>query len=604
MRLALVDSSVPATLTPALAEGLGLAPGFLAEAERLGLFLRAHASGARSYHPLFRAFLLERLHRPAHRARARRSSTPASAASAGRVRPPRRGDRPLAGRRPLPRGARGARDPRPGARADLARHGRRLARALPAPVRSRPRLPVPRGAAAVGRRPARASARAAARGRVRLPRARHVEREWLARVVPRRRPDLGGCVRRADRPRGGLGGRPRRAGASAAVAVAWYHAIALFIRGLPDEAEALAERLRADPATAAQFRLPRRHRSGSSTSPPRAAAGPRSRGCTPRSRSSSGTTRTGGCRTRSRWRCSCCGTSASARPRSSASIAASASPNGSAWASWRATASSSARSSWPRRRSCRAPRSSSPARAGAAARDGAACTASWPRRTWRRCAATARQAVAAAQRALERIAPGAVCCSRLGRGGPGPAAGGERRAGRRTRRDRRHAGRPRRALPRRARSPPPRAPAGRACVPRVRRRRAGCGVRERQALLGRGRRRGRPGGARALANAPARAVARARGGGDRARRRASRASRARSPAARRSWRWSTTPTRRVRRAALLTALAAGHPAVLARLAALEKDPDEQVASAAAVAARAPAHRTLRRCGSSCSAAST
>jgi ATP/maltotriose-dependent transcriptional regulator MalT len=59
---ALVDSSVPATLTPALADGLGLPPGFLADAERLGLFLRAHPSGDRSFHPLFRAFLLERLH--------------------------------------------------------------------------------------------------------------------------------------------------------------------------------------------------------------------------------------------------------------------------------------------------------------------------------------------------------------------------------------------------------------------------------------------------------------------------------------------------------------------------------------------------------------
>jgi LuxR family maltose regulon positive regulatory protein len=60
-RLALVDSSVPATLTPGLADALGLPPDFLGETERSGLFLRRHASGACSYHPLFRAFLLGRL---------------------------------------------------------------------------------------------------------------------------------------------------------------------------------------------------------------------------------------------------------------------------------------------------------------------------------------------------------------------------------------------------------------------------------------------------------------------------------------------------------------------------------------------------------------
>lgn len=60
-RLALVDSSVPETLTPELAVDLGLAPGFLDEVERRGLFLRRLASGDRAYHPLFREFLLRRL---------------------------------------------------------------------------------------------------------------------------------------------------------------------------------------------------------------------------------------------------------------------------------------------------------------------------------------------------------------------------------------------------------------------------------------------------------------------------------------------------------------------------------------------------------------
>jgi ATP/maltotriose-dependent transcriptional regulator MalT/DNA-binding SARP family transcriptional activator len=61
MRLNVVDSSVPDSLTPELVEALGLPPDFLGEAERSGLFLRAQASGAHSYHPLFRAFLRERL---------------------------------------------------------------------------------------------------------------------------------------------------------------------------------------------------------------------------------------------------------------------------------------------------------------------------------------------------------------------------------------------------------------------------------------------------------------------------------------------------------------------------------------------------------------
>jgi ATP/maltotriose-dependent transcriptional regulator MalT/DNA-binding SARP family transcriptional activator len=60
-RLHLVDSSVPDVLTAELAEALGLPPDFLDDVERSALFLRTEASGGRSYHPLFRAFLRERL---------------------------------------------------------------------------------------------------------------------------------------------------------------------------------------------------------------------------------------------------------------------------------------------------------------------------------------------------------------------------------------------------------------------------------------------------------------------------------------------------------------------------------------------------------------
>lgn len=57
MRLHLVDSSVPDALTPELVVDLGLPAGFLEEAERSGLFLRVRPSGKRTYHPLFRDFL-------------------------------------------------------------------------------------------------------------------------------------------------------------------------------------------------------------------------------------------------------------------------------------------------------------------------------------------------------------------------------------------------------------------------------------------------------------------------------------------------------------------------------------------------------------------
>jgi ATP/maltotriose-dependent transcriptional regulator MalT/DNA-binding SARP family transcriptional activator len=63
LRLNLVDSSVPDALTPALVAELGLPPGFLEDAAGSGLFLRQGPSGDRSYHPLFREFLRERLPR-------------------------------------------------------------------------------------------------------------------------------------------------------------------------------------------------------------------------------------------------------------------------------------------------------------------------------------------------------------------------------------------------------------------------------------------------------------------------------------------------------------------------------------------------------------
>jgi LuxR family transcriptional regulator, maltose regulon positive regulatory protein len=86
-RRALLDSSVPSMLTPEVTDALGLPPGFLDAAEDLGLFLRTHPSGERSYHPLFRAFLLERLEavRPAEERAALHARAAESLAASGRA---------------------------------------------------------------------------------------------------------------------------------------------------------------------------------------------------------------------------------------------------------------------------------------------------------------------------------------------------------------------------------------------------------------------------------------------------------------------------------------------------------------------------------------
>src|SRR5262249_42065042 len=60
-RMWMVDSSVTALLTPGMAADLGLPATFLDEVDRHHFFLRTHPSGARSYHPLFREFLQQRL---------------------------------------------------------------------------------------------------------------------------------------------------------------------------------------------------------------------------------------------------------------------------------------------------------------------------------------------------------------------------------------------------------------------------------------------------------------------------------------------------------------------------------------------------------------
>jgi DNA-binding SARP family transcriptional activator len=253
MRLALVDSSVPATLTPELLEALGLEAGFLADAERLGLFLRTNPSGARSYHPLFRAFLLERLgelrtdgERAALHARA-------AVALAAAGRDAEAIDHWLqAGRY------------REGL-ALLASRGLELMRTSAATVaRWLEQFPpeLRRDAdyrflegqllwSAGRHREALEPLRAAVLGYGDTP---YSEREWLARSFLADAFVSGGLFAEIDALAVGWDAVTHPRARTAATAVAWYQAIGLVSRGLPRDARALAERLRSDSATAERFR--------------------------------------------------------------------------------------------------------------------------------------------------------------------------------------------------------------------------------------------------------------------------------------------------------------------------------------------------------------
>ena len=192
-----------------------------------------------------------------------------------------------------------------------------------------------------------------------------------------------------------------------------------------------------------------------------------------------------------------------------------------------------------------------------------------------------REAVEAARRALDRVRPGALCFRvwtavdmapvLADNGAPDIARGAvdETLAAL----DERFPG---------GRASPSRATAGLARLPRARRGRAGRGVREPRTLLGGGRRGGRPDRPGPLAAAAPCALACAGGGGARADA-VLPAMQGALPGGEALVAMVDHPDSAVRRAALLTALAAGHPTVLARLTALAKDTDEQVASAAGAA---------------------
>jgi ATP/maltotriose-dependent transcriptional regulator MalT/DNA-binding SARP family transcriptional activator len=254
-RLALAESSVPMTLTPELADSLGLPRGFLDDAERLGLFLRAGGDrpGARTYHPLFREFLLERLRElrtPAERAELHAR---AAAALAAGGRTAEAVDHWLeAGRFD-------------DALAALAAQGHDFMRTspdtvrdwlsrLPSELRAQPAYLLLEGQLEWGvgqHEEAVGPLRAAVAGY----RAEHdAPREWLARsILADTLSSLGAFDEMVALGADWDGPGGQAAGTSATV-VAGYMVIALAILGRAEEAAALGDQLRGDARTAAPFR--------------------------------------------------------------------------------------------------------------------------------------------------------------------------------------------------------------------------------------------------------------------------------------------------------------------------------------------------------------
>jgi ATP/maltotriose-dependent transcriptional regulator MalT/DNA-binding SARP family transcriptional activator len=253
VRLALVDSSVPATLTPGLAGALGLPSAFLDDTERSGLFLRTDASGMRSYHPLFRAFLRE--HLIELRSDDERAALHGRAAEALRA----EGRTAEAIEHWLEAGEFER------ALGELIVHGRELLRTspgtvrgwldrLPNELRDTPDFMFLSGDLLWGAGQHERSLdplRAAVAG---YREAGHIERDWLARAVLADGllsvgafDELATLVEGWDRA-------PTGAASMAAAAVAWYHVIALGGRGRQEEAETLMCELQADPWTASQFK--------------------------------------------------------------------------------------------------------------------------------------------------------------------------------------------------------------------------------------------------------------------------------------------------------------------------------------------------------------
>ena len=250
MRLALVDSSVPVVLTPEMADDLGLPSGFLSHVEQLGLFLRSVASNDRAYHPLFRAFLLEQLGQL--RSDAERADLHARAAASLAA----------AGRKIDAIDHLIAAGDYEQALAVIGAHAQELLRAspdtvstwlgqLPLRMRSEPMyllLEARRMWGTGGHDTALAPLRAAISG-FRIARKR--SDEWLARLLLADALTSAGGESFAEVEE--LTEGWEQAG-GAGVAVAWYQVIALVALGRVDDADALANRLRADARTSVPFR--------------------------------------------------------------------------------------------------------------------------------------------------------------------------------------------------------------------------------------------------------------------------------------------------------------------------------------------------------------
>jgi ATP/maltotriose-dependent transcriptional regulator MalT/DNA-binding SARP family transcriptional activator len=240
----LVDASVPPELTPQLVEALGLPPGFMDAVERVGLFTARQSDepDSRAFHPLLRDFLLSRLvsERPVERQRELHATTAQWLARRGRH---AEGIDHL-----LEAGDWGA------ALAALASVGQELLRTAPATVRDvLGRLPTEAAAEPdylilTGQLEWGAGNHEASLPHLRAAIAAFAERgdqanAWLARLV------LADSLLSVGRFEEALelgDGWEEHPGASA-VGVAWYVVVVLMLLGRSDEGLALDDRLCADP---------------------------------------------------------------------------------------------------------------------------------------------------------------------------------------------------------------------------------------------------------------------------------------------------------------------------------------------------------------------
>ncbi|MFN8216984.1 MAG: BTAD domain-containing putative transcriptional regulator [Solirubrobacterales bacterium] len=251
-RLRLLNSSITDTLTPELAADLGLGDDFLGEAERSGLFLRTGRSGSRSYHPLFREFLRQRLAdlRPEGELAALHERAAASLAAAGQ--PAEAIEHWLAAGR-----FEAALEQLTGAGAGLVRTSPGTVSAwlerVPEDLRSGPECRFVEAQLLWGAgRHERALEpfREAVAG---FAAAGEEDRAWFARIYLADTLVFLGEYAAVSELAAGWEAVEGPIAAIAASAVAWFEVVALSCRGRREEADTLRGRLRRDPEAAGQF---------------------------------------------------------------------------------------------------------------------------------------------------------------------------------------------------------------------------------------------------------------------------------------------------------------------------------------------------------------